>query len=105
LIEITVIRSKQHISLSSGDAKLKSLGTNIKLARKRRKWSENELSQRAAIARSTLQLIEQGRPSVSIGSYYQVLEVLGLEKDFEEVARADEPGRRIVDEKLLGKKT
>ena len=43
------------------------LGKQIKLARKRRRMSEHDLAARIGVARSTLQLIEQGNPSVAIG--------------------------------------
>jgi transcriptional regulator with XRE-family HTH domain len=51
---------------------LKQLGENIKLARKRRKLTTTQVSERADIVRSTLYLIETGSPSVTIGAYFNV---------------------------------
>ena len=43
------------------------VGENIKLARKRRKLTTIQVSERAGIDRKTLYQIEKGKPSVSIG--------------------------------------
>jgi transcriptional regulator with XRE-family HTH domain len=82
---------------------LEGLGENIKLARLRRKLSSEQVSERANISRPTLSAIEKGSPSVSIGSYVQVLFVLGLAEDFLKVAIDDELGRRLQDAKLITK--
>jgi len=105
LTEITVIlKSKKTSLLPSAEKILNELGTNIKLARKRRKLSRDQVAERAAIARSTLQLIEQGEPGVAMSSYLQVLFVLGLEKDLLKVAGEDPLGRKLIDAALLNKK-
>ncbi len=82
---------------------LEGLGENIKLARLRRKLSTEQVSERADISRPTLSAIEKGSSSVSIGSYVQVLFVLGLAEDFLKVANDDELGRRLQDAKLITK--
>ena len=83
---------------------LTELGVNLKLARKRRKLTRNLVAERAGIARSTLQLIENGNPGVAMSSYLQVLFVLGLEKDLLRVAADDLLGRKLQDAALLNKK-
>ena len=82
---------------------MKDLGENIKLARLRRKFTTQQVAERAGIVRSTLWQIEKGLPSVSIGTYLQVLFVLSLEKDFEKLAKDDEMGRKLQDAGLLTK--
>ena len=57
---------------------LEQMGENIKLARKRRKLTTIQLSERADIARSTLYLIEKGNPGVAMGAYFNVLRSLRL---------------------------
>ena len=83
---------------------LEVLGENIKLARLRRKFTSEQVAERAGIVRSTLWQIEKGSPSVSIGTYLQVLFVLGLEKDFEKLVKDDELGRKLQDAGLLIRK-
>jgi len=80
---------------------LKQMGENIKLARKRRKITTIQVAERANIVRSTLYLIEKGNPSVSIGAYFNVLRVLGLQNDFLKIASDDEFGRKLQDIELL----
>ena len=83
---------------------LQELGENIKLARKRRRLTTIQVSERAGIDRTTLYLIEKGTPSVSMGAYFNVLRVLGLQDDFLKLAFEDKQGRDIQDLELLGGK-
>ncbi len=80
---------------------LEQMGENIKLARKRRKLTTIQVSERAGIARSTLYSIEKGDASVAIGAYFNVLRVLGLHNDFLKLASDDIQGRKIQDLDLL----
>ena len=80
---------------------LKQMGENIKLARKRRKLTQEQVAERADIVRSTLYLIESGNPSVAIGAYFNVMRVLGLQDDFLKLAADDEFGRKLQDLDLL----
>lgn len=57
---------------------LKALGTDIGIARKRRRLSMRVVAQRAFISRNTLTRVERGDAGVSIGIYVTVLFVLGL---------------------------
>ena len=83
---------------------LTTLGENIKLARLRRKLSIRSMAERAGMATSTLGNIENGSPSVSLGSYLQVLSVLRLEDDILLIADKDPVGRQIQDAGLIVKK-
>ena len=80
---------------------LEQLGENIKLARKRRKLTAIQVSERADIARMTLYQIEKGNPSVAIGAYFNVLRVLGLQDEFLKLGADDEFGRKLQDLDLL----
>ena len=55
----------------------------------RRKLSAEQVAERANISRSLLWRIEQGNPSISIGALFSVLMLLGLEKDFLQLAADD----------------
>ncbi|TLX71693.1 helix-turn-helix transcriptional regulator [Labilibacter sediminis] len=83
---------------------LMSLGENIKLARLRRKLTAEQVAERAGISRRTLVSIEQGAESVAIGSYVQVLVVLGLSDDITQVGKDDTLGRKLQDAKLMNTK-
>jgi transcriptional regulator with XRE-family HTH domain len=83
---------------------LQELGEQIQLARLRRKFSAEQMAERTALGRKTIYNIEQGSPSVAIGSYLQVLFVLGLEKDLTMVAAADPLGRKLQDAGILTRK-
>lgn len=91
---------KEQILLPKNMRILKTLGENIRLARLRRKLSTEQVSERAGIARKTLWKIENGAPEVAIGSYLQVLFILGLEKDLDQVAGNDPLGRKLQDAQL-----
>jgi len=56
----------------------KLLGQLIKLSRKKRRLSESALAERASIARSTLQKIEKGDPSINIGLTFEAASVVGV---------------------------
>ena len=95
------MRSRKTILLPKAQKVVSTLGENIKLARLRRKYSTQQVSERANISRPTLLSIEKGNPNVSIGAYVKVLMVLGLEKDINTVAKDDDLGRRLQDAKLI----
>lgn len=54
------------------------LGQQIKLGRKERKWSEQNLADRAGISRATLQKIESGEMSPSIGLVFETAALVGV---------------------------
>ena len=95
------MRSRYPILLPKAQKAVSTLGENIKLARLRRKYSTQKVSERANISRPTLLSIEKGNPNVSIGAYVKVLMVLGLEKDITTVAKDDDLGRRLQDANLV----
>ena len=81
---------------------LKITGENIRLARRRRNWTAENLAERAGMARGTLVAIEKGSSSVSMGHYASVLFALGLADDLARLAGDDPEGRRLQDIKTLG---
>ena len=85
----------KHLQIMGG------LGENIKLARKRRKLTTVQVAERADIDRTTLYQIEKGNPKVSMGAYFNVLRVLGLQDDFLKLAADDTLGRKLQDLDLL----
>lgn len=77
------------------------VGENIKLARKRRKLTTIQVSERANINRTTLYQIEKGNPKVSFGAYFNVLRVLGLHTDFLKLGADDILGQKLQDLELI----
>jgi transcriptional regulator with XRE-family HTH domain len=98
------MNSKRQILFPKHLKILQRVGENIKLARKRRKLTTIQVSERASIDRTTLYQIEKGSPSVSMGAYFNVMRVLGLQDDFLKLASDDKQGRIIQDLDLLGGK-
>lgn len=92
---------KKQVLLPKFKSLLGQMGENIKLARKRRKLTTIQVSERAGVARSTLYLIEKGDTGVAIGAYFNVLRVLGLQEDFLKLAADDVFGRKLQDLDLL----
>lgn len=81
---------------------LKTLGSQIRMARLRRNMPMDLVCERAGISRMTLWAIEKGTPNVSIGSYAMTLLALGMQDDLLLIAKDDVFGRTLQD---LGVKT
>ena len=95
------IMPKRSVTLyPTGQRELRALGSRLRDARLRRRFSAGLVCTRANLSRPTLSKIEHGDPSVTIGSYLQVLRVLGLEQDLTTVAADDVVGRRLQDQGL-----
>jgi transcriptional regulator with XRE-family HTH domain len=98
------MKSKKIILFPKHQKMLEQVGENLKLARKRRKLTAIQVAERAGIDRSTLYQIEKGYSSVSLGAYFNVLRVLGLQDDILKIAEDDEFGRKLQDLELLNKR-
>lgn len=95
---------KQTAVPPSAQKALATMGKQIRLARLRRKLSMSLVAERAGISVPTLRAIEQGAPSVAIGSYATVLLAIGMKNEFAQVAANDELGRYLQDQDLEPKK-
>jgi transcriptional regulator with XRE-family HTH domain len=98
------MKKRNTILLPRAQKTISVLGENIKLARLRRKFSSEQVAERADISRPTLVSIEKGNPNVTIGAYVKVLFVMGLGEDILEVAKDDKLGRKLQDANLITKK-
>jgi transcriptional regulator with XRE-family HTH domain len=103
-IKINIMGGRTVVLLPKIQALLETMGENIRLARLRRKFTTQQVAERAGITRTTLWQIEKGAGSVSIAAYAQVLVALSLENDLTQIASDDEMGRRIQDTNLVVKK-
>lgn len=81
---------------------LRKLGTDIRDARRRRRIPTAIMAERAFISRMTLNKVEKGDPSVSLGIYSTVLFVLGMTNRLAELAdpRHDPVGLGLEAERL-----
>jgi transcriptional regulator with XRE-family HTH domain len=104
LFEIAnIMKSRAITLLPTADKIMTEFGNNLKLARRRRRFSVEQVAERADIARTTLWQVEKGSPSVAMGIYMKVIFVLGLEKDLLKVASDDILGRKLQDAQLTVK--
>ena len=63
-----------------------------------------QIAERAGVSLATVGAVEKGRPSVSMGTYVQILFILGLDGGIVDIAADDELGRKMQDAELLTKR-
>ena len=79
------------------EQKMALMGEQIKLARLRRNLSIAQVAERATCSPLTVNRIEKGSPTVSIGIYARVLYALQLDDDLLLIAKEDTLGRNLQD--------
>lgn len=70
--------------------RIKTLGENIMIARKRRGYSQEHLAQLVLVDRNTIRRLEKGDAGVSIAVLATTLWVLQLDEAFGQLARPDQ---------------
>lgn len=73
---MTPIRKRTYSRVTREATEL--LGKLIRLGRKERKMTENELAGRAGISRATLQKIEHGDLKCEVGLFFEVATLVGV---------------------------
>ena len=68
---------------------LSQIGTNIRIARLRRKLRLEDLAERVGVSRYVMSDIEKGKPTTAIASYIGALWALGLSDDLKNIADPD----------------
>ncbi len=66
------------------------LGARVRLARKRRRLTVAQLAERVGVSRVTIQKVERGDPTVSLGTAFEAATLLGVA-----LFHADPDRRRI----------
>lgn len=64
----------------------RDLGARLAIARKRRQLRQQDLAERTGLSRSTIQAIERGELSCSLGGLLNVLWTLGLANELQLIA-------------------
>jgi transcriptional regulator with XRE-family HTH domain len=94
---VTVMPSRAPSLYPPQSRLLRELGFRLREARLRRRFSVSQVAERAEVSRPTLNKVEKGDPTVTMGTYLRVLAVLGFEKDLALIAAEDPVGRRLQD--------
>lgn len=93
------MKTKPQLLPRHGQA-LRGLGEDLRLARIRRRVGTVLLAERAGLSRATLHKIERGDPSVALGHYFAVMNVLGMADSLTRMAADDPLGRLLQDDQL-----
>jgi transcriptional regulator with XRE-family HTH domain len=56
----------------------KLLGSRVRLARKRRRWTITQLAERTGVSETTIRKIERGDPSVALGTAFEAATLVGV---------------------------
>ena len=87
------------------EQKMTTMGEQIKLARLRPGLSIAQVAERATCSPLTVNRIEKGSPTVSIGIYARVLYALQLDDDLLRIAEKDTLGHNLQDLKLMNRRS
>ena len=97
--------SKKTLPIFPNAAKqMAALGERLRLARRRREIPLELFAERVGVSRETIRRLEKGDHTIAIGTYLRALRVLGLDQDFDEVAKDDALGRKLQDLALLSQR-
>lgn len=73
------------------------LGSRIRMGRRERRWTLEELAQRVGIGVVTMRKIEQGDPSVGLGIAFEAANLTGVALFHEEPSRLSLEAARVDD--------
>jgi transcriptional regulator with XRE-family HTH domain len=86
-----------HPSFPSVIKQMRSFGERLQMARLRRELTAVQFSERVGVSRETSRRLEQGDPTIAIGTYMRALRVLGLDQDISTLASDDVLGKKLQD--------
>ena len=91
---------RQNVIYPKAQKALKTMGENLRLARKRRKITSKMMAERANMSLMTLRSLERGEAQVSMANYMSVIACLGFQDDIAQVAANDILGHDLQDAAL-----
>ena len=94
---------KRAFALVNQAEEFKIIGDHMKTARIKRCFTVSELAYMANVNRSTIYHIENGKATISLFSFFNVLKALGLYEDVKNVVVLDIHGNAIFQRKILVK--
>ena len=65
---------------------LQLLGENLRIARRRRQWTQIDFATKMGVHIDTYRSMESGSPNVSMGVYLQALSILGMHGNLDSLA-------------------
>jgi transcriptional regulator with XRE-family HTH domain len=77
------------------------LGARVRLARRERRWTLQELAERVGVTHVTMRKVENGDPTVGIGVAFEAAAVLGVALFHQEAARRALEAARVDDRLAL----
>jgi transcriptional regulator with XRE-family HTH domain len=81
------------------------LGARIRLARRERRWTTQDLAERIGVSRPTLLRIEKGDPTASLGATFEAATILGIPLFDEDASRRRFEASRVEDRLAVLPKT
>ena len=75
----------------------KLLGSRVRLARKRQRWTMMQLAERTGVSQTTVRKIEHGDPSVALGTAFEAATLVGVALFHPDPARRRLESSRVDD--------
>ncbi len=75
---MTIVQLRTGAAPATVEMMIRALGTHLADARKRRRWTQEQLAAKAGITRQTLAKMERGSLGTSLSAYAAVLWAMGL---------------------------
>ena len=73
------------------------LGSRVRLARRERRWTVEQLAERVGVTHTTIRKVERGDLTVALGTAFEAAAVLGVTLFHEDEARRSLEAGRIAD--------